>query len=133
MFNRACRFRNNLDRLGEIGGLDHSETGDRQGGRHEGEVLRPDVGGQGVLNLHRRARDAHQGSAFFHLSFVGVGSVANRLGRCVVASSVAVPDRDELRHVNSPASSRRDLAANNARGRSSGRTHLPVSSRTFSE
>src|ERR1700722_9200048 len=65
MCNRAWRFRNDLDRLDEIGGVNHREAGDRQGGRHEGGVLRPDSASQGVADLRRRARDTDQGSAFF--------------------------------------------------------------------
>jgi hypothetical protein len=65
MGNRTWRFRNDLDRLGEIGGVNHREAGDRQGGRHEGGVLRPDSASQGVADLRRRARAPMKVPRFF--------------------------------------------------------------------
>jgi hypothetical protein len=47
MCNRAWRFRNDLDRLGEIGGVNHREAGDRKGDDMKAEfsVLTPAASG----------------------------------------------------------------------------------------
>jgi hypothetical protein len=99
MRNRAWRFRNDLDRLGEIGGVNHREAGDRQGGRHEGGVLRPDSASQGVAHLHRLARDPHQGSAFFQFRVVGVSCVADVFGCAFISCAGAISNRHEFRHL----------------------------------
>jgi hypothetical protein len=99
MCNRAWRFRNDLDRLGKIGGVNHREAGDRQGGRHKGGVLRLDSGRQRIAHLHRRARGADQGSACFQFRVVGVSCVADVFGCAFISCAVAISNRHEFRHL----------------------------------
>jgi hypothetical protein len=99
MRNCARGSRNDLDRFGEIGRFNQREACDRQGRRHEGGVLRLDPSRERIADLSRRARGANQRSALFHPGVVGVGRIANLFGRAVVASAVAISNRNELRHV----------------------------------